>query len=123
MVRVDIASRYEYQFDKDKIRRVVEKTLVEHGISSDVEVSLAVVGGRKMRELHEKYMETDEVTDVLSFPLEGTVGPDGMLQLGDIVVCYPEAVRQAAENNRLVDEEMAFLAEHACLHLLGIHHE
>jgi probable rRNA maturation factor len=123
MVRIDISSRYEDQINKAQIPQVIEKTLAEHGINSDVEVSLVVVGERKMRELHKKYMVTDETTDVLSFPLEGTVGPDGVLRLGDIVVCYPVAISQASENKRLVDEEIDFLVEHACLHLLGIHHE
>jgi len=43
--------------------------------------------------------------------------------LGDIVICYPQAKRQAMQWNKLLDEEIEFLASHGLLHLLGIHHE
>lgn len=122
-VVVDIFCDSRYKVDRQKIRDVVAKTLADHGVVSQAEVSVAVTGVRKMRELHKKYMETDEPTDVLSFPLEGASFPDEVLRLGDVVVCYPIAVNQARENNRMVDEEVNFLVEHGCLHLLGIHHE
>ena len=60
---------------------------------------------------------------MLSFPVDGVVSPEGVLILGDMVICYPVAVSEAAEKNIMVDEEIDFLAAHACLHLLGIHHE
>jgi probable rRNA maturation factor len=67
----------------------------------------------------------EKVTDVLSFPLveglELTVDFNG-LNLGDIVICYPQAKRQAIQWNRIIDEEIEFLACHGLLHLLGIHH-
>ena len=49
--------------------------------------------------------------------------PDGILRLGDIVVSYPVARRQAGEHNLLVDNEIKILVKHGMLHLLGIHHE
>ena len=79
-----------------------------------------------MKELEKKYFGRDEVTDVLSFPLrEGESAPedeDGV-SLGDIVICFPQAKRQALQWNRLLDEEIEFLAAHGLLHLLGVHHE
>ena len=124
MLNIDIFAQSGYKFDRDRVRKAMEKTLVLHGlIDNNLEISLNVVGERKMRELHKHYMETDEVTDVLSFPLEEAVYPDGVLRLGDIVICYPVAVGQAMAENKMVDEEMEFLAEHGLLHLLGIHHE
>jgi probable rRNA maturation factor len=124
MVNIDIFAQSDYRFDRGRMRKALEKIVVENGMSDqETEISLIVVGERKMRELHKKYMETDEVTDVLSFPLEEAVYPDGVLRLGDIVVCYPVAVNQAMENNRMVDEEVEFLASHGLMHLLGKHHE
>ncbi len=131
MVKLEIYSRPGYTFDREMVRREIEKMIMEQGRSGDMEVCLVVVGRRKMKQLHQQYMETAEVTDVLSFPLsEQTEGikfvpvPDGVIHLGDIVICYPVAVAQAKTGkNRTVDEEMAFLAGHGCLHLLGVHHE
>lgn len=106
-----------YPIDRKKIRLAVEKLLNEHKIGSDVELSLYLVGERKIKELKKKYLGIDEVTDVLSFPQD-----DGVT-LGDVVVCYPQAKRQALRFNRLLDDEIEFLVCHGVLHLLGIHHD
>lgn len=124
---LDITADSRYQFDRKRVRAALEKVLKEQGMTEGtVKISLSVVGDRKIRELEQKYFHQDIVTDVLSFPLEeGDTMPedeDG-LNLGDIVVCYPQAKRQALQWNRLVDEEVEFLACHGLLHLLGIHHD
>jgi ssRNA-specific RNase YbeY (16S rRNA maturation enzyme) len=49
--------------------------------------------------------------------------PNGVIQLGDIVVCYPLAVAEAIEENVLVDERVYELIEHGAMHLMGIHHK
>jgi len=49
--------------------------------------------------------------------------PDDWWYLGDVVISYPQALKQAQEHNLLVDEEIDRLVEHGVLHLLGIHHE
>lgn len=90
-----------------------------------------VIGDRKMMELNEKHMKHLGTTDVLSFPLGNGTGsgagfvnpPDGILRLGDIVVSYPQAVKQAQEHSLLVDDEVCNLVQHGLLHLLGINHE
>ena len=64
--------------------------------------------------------------DVLSFcQSEGEEMPDGeeSLLLGDVVVCYPQAKRQAVSFKKLLDDEIEFLVLHGVLHLLGIHHD
>ena len=123
---LDIAADSRYPFDRKRIKNALLKTLEEQEITKGaVKISLSVVGERKIRELEKKYFHEDKVTDVLSFPLEeGVEMPDDFdgLNLGDIVICYPQAKRQAIQWNRVVDEEIEFLACHGLLHLLGIHH-
>lgn len=124
---LNITADSRYPFDRDRVRKALLKTLKEQEMFSGVvKISLSVVGERKIRELEKKYFNEDKVTDVLSFPLqEGQEMPpdyDGV-NLGDIVICYPEAKRQAMQWNRIVDEEIEFLANHGLLHLLGIHHD
>ncbi|MCL2084068.1 MAG: rRNA maturation RNase YbeY [Oscillospiraceae bacterium] len=78
----------------------------------------------------------DRVTDVLSFPLQkqtpgsplifGTddINPKtGRLMLGDIVLCLPQAQRQAKEYGHTLERELSFLTVHSMLHLLGYDHE
>lgn len=123
MITIDIFSESRYSINREAIKKMLIACLENNNVTSDVDLSVSFVGERKMKILHKKYMETEESTDVLSFPLEGVEYPDNILHLGDIVVCYPVAVRQAGENNRMVDDEINFLIDHGCKHLLGIHHE
>lgn len=124
---LDITADSRYPFDRNRVRKALVKTLEEQEIvSGTVKISLSVVGERKIKELEKKYFHEDRVTDVLSFPLEeGEEMPDDFdgLNLGDIVICYPQAKRQAIQWNRIIDEEIEFLACHGLLHLLGIHHD
>lgn len=129
MLKLDLSiySDSRYAFDRKKVKEALIKVLKEQNIEDGkVKISLSVVGERKIRELELKYFQRDEVTDVLSFPMnEGESAPedyDGM-NLGDIVVCYPQAKRQAMQWNRLLDDEIEFLACHGLLHLLGVHHD
>ncbi len=126
-LKVTIASDSRCPFDRKKVRDALLKVLVEQGhTEGKFKVSLSMVGERKIRELELKYFGRDEVTDVLSFPMqEGEEVPadaDG-IELGDIVVCYPQAKRQAMQWNRSLDDELEFLACHGLLHLLGVHHD
>ncbi len=125
-LKLDISADSRYSFNRKQVRAGLEKTLIEQGLQGKVIISLSVVGERKIRELEKKYFNRDEVTDVLSFPLEeGAEMPEDEegLNLGDIVVCYPQAKRQAMQWNKLIDDEIEFLACHGLLHLLGVHHD
>ena len=125
---LNISADSRYSFDRKRIKEALLKTLEEQGVvDGKIKISLSVVGERKVKELEKKYFNEDKVTDVLSFPLEeGDVDfPDDFdgLSLGDIVICYPQAKRQAIMWNRVIDEEIEFLACHGLLHLLGVHHD
>lgn len=115
-----------YKFDRKQVRAGVLKILAEHKINQKVVLSLLIVGERKIRELEKTYFKVDQITDVLSFPQsEGEIipGEENTLTLGDVVVCYPQAKRQALRFNKLLDDEIEFLVCHGVLHLLGIHHD
>lgn len=123
MTKIDLLCESRYRIDRKALRLAIESHLDSRGVKGEAEMSVVIVGERKMKNLHKRYMETEEVTDVLSFPLEDEKTPSGVLLLGDVVVCYPVAVAQAEENGKLVDEEIEFLVLHGVDHLLGIHHE
>lgn len=133
MARVLIKSDSRYPVDRDRVIVVVERVLKQHSITSELEVSIAVVGKRKMKQVNQDFHGEDYATDVLSFPytdpasnqdVDGFTYPvDDEVVLGDVLVCYPVAVQQAASKNILVDEEIDFLIEHGMLHLLGQHHD
>lgn len=104
----------------------MRQTIRRQGVSGPIEVSIAIVGDRKMRELNNKYRNLDKTTNVLSFSqIEGSAAPlpADRLFLGDIVVSYPVVIEEAARENMLVDDKINELVEHGLMHLLGLHHE
>ncbi|MCR4324287.1 MAG: rRNA maturation RNase YbeY [Candidatus Curtissbacteria bacterium] len=129
MIRTDT----RYPVNRKAIRKAVFDTFLKHGIVSSCEVSVFIVGERKMKELSEKYYGDSDLHEVFSFPLEDSESssenrgfvnsPDDKLRLGDIVLCWPQVVMLAGQEGIMVDEEISFLTAHAAEHLLGIHHE
>lgn len=128
MATVLIKSDGRYEINRKVLREAVLATLAKQGIA-DVkqEVSVFIVGDRKMRTLNKQYRSVDETTDVLAFPYAVNTtfveSPDKIKQLGDIVISYPQAIQQAAKHDILVDQEMASLTEHGTMHLLGFDHD
>ena len=95
-------------------------------------MTLAFVNDVEMRELNRRFRRKDRTTDVLSFGddlpkgtrgLEATrrlaPGPDGITHLGDVVISGAQAARQARRRRWPLGSEVAFLAAHGTLHLLG----
>lgn len=114
------------------VRRAVRAALRPYGLPRDTQVALAFIDDEAMRDLNRAHRQKDRTTDVLSFgqrlprrargeraaaALERE--PDGSLELGDIVISVAQAQRQARRGRRSLDEEIAFLAAHGALHLLG----
>jgi len=127
-VLVFVESRYKA--NRKRITSAIKSLLKEQGVTGAMEVSVAIVGDRKMRELNKKYRNKEGTTNVLSFPLsEGdaqvlppTEGKE-FLRLGDIVISFPQVIKDASEEEVLVDDKIDELVQHGLLHLLGIHHE
>lgn len=95
-----------FDVDVKCIRDMVARTLKQHKVTANYEVNVNFISETEMKKLHDK-----KAHDVLSFPLEKEVGPDGVTRLGDIVVL-----------GKLSPQDRDKWIAHACLHLLGIHH-
>lgn len=125
MTTVLFYTESHFPVDRKKIKDAIKAALVGQ-VHRDAEVSVSVVGDRRMRELNKKYRNVNATTDVLSFGLENggefVEAPDDVLRLGDIVVSFPQAVTEAREENTLVDEQIVTLVLHGLDHLLGKHH-
>ena len=88
------------------LKKVAEKTakLVKSKIS---DLSIAVVCDARMKGLNKKHLNKNKTTDVLAF------------DYGEIVICLPQAKRQAKEFNLSTKQELATLLIHGILHLSG----
>lgn len=129
MIVVHIYSSSRYQVDKQNIEDRVTQLLKTQGVA-DAQVDISIVGSRKIIELNEEKMGHQGETDVLSFPqhekkkFDDFPMPNGLPpHLGDIVVCFPFAVKEAAKFGRMVDEQIGMYVEHSVMHLLGYHHD
>ena len=105
-------------------------------------VSLVIADDKTVRSLNSEYRGLDKTTDVLSFaydnegeyygegeaPSEWSVDEEFVLPpgesagLGEVIVSYPQAVRQAEEARHSVKQELAHLISHGILHLMGHDH-
>lgn len=81
------------------------------------DLSVALVGDARMAGLHEQFMGIPGPTDVLTFPLDADAR--GRALSGEIVVCVPEARRQAKERKVPVERELLLYSLHGLLHLCG----
>jgi probable rRNA maturation factor len=104
--------------------------------ADDTEVELTICADPEMERLNFDHMGERGPTDVLSFPLhewtvngrlshltdDDGVSPPGPLLLGDVVIDLDQALRQSADGDWGVTEELVLLAIHGTLHLLGHDH-
>lgn len=123
-VLIFVESRYKVS--RKRIKQVIKNILDKNEIGGAVEVSVAIVGDRKMRELSKKYKGEDKTRNILSFSqTEGETlkVPNNFLRLGDIVLSYPQVINDAVRDEMLVDDKVDQLVEHGLMHLLGLHHE
>ena len=124
-ISIPIYVESRYKVNRKKIKETVIKVLLKQQIVSPVEVSVAIIGNRKMRGLNKKYRDIDKSTNVLSFSQtegEAVMQPPGSLYLGDVVIAYPIVVEECARDNMLIDDRINELVEHSIMHLLGSHH-
>lgn len=123
-VLIFVESRYKV--NRKRIRTAVTSLLKEKGMEDPLEVSVAIVGDRKMRLLNKQYRNLDKTTNVLSFPQtegEKNTLPPGVMHLGDIIISYPQVIRESAAEEMLIDDKIDELVKHSMFHLLGIHHQ
>lgn len=70
-----------------------------------------------MSKLHQQFLNVPGPTDVLTFELDHDT--KGRVISGEVIVCLPEAARQAKKNNSTVQKELLLYALHGMLHLSG----
>lgn len=99
-----------------RLVRAVEAVLAAEG-AAELEVSVSVVPDAEIHALNRQYLSHDYPTDVISFPLRDPGDPDPLL--GEVVVSFDTAAREATRRAIPLAEELARYVVHGCLHLLG----
>ena len=112
MVEVEIANRSATSVEEEAALAFARSLLESEGIVEG-ELGLNFVGPEEIRALKREHLAIDEVTDVLSFPIDGRDElPDGLpRQLGDVFLCP-----------QVVGSDWRRPLVHGLLHLLGYEH-
>jgi probable rRNA maturation factor len=112
MISVEVSNRSGVEVDEEAAAEVARTLLAGEGVEEG-ELGIHFVGADEMRALKREHLGVDQVTDVLSFPIDGReeLEPGLPRQLGDAVLC-PEVVGDAWRPPLV----------HGLLHLLGHEH-
>jgi probable rRNA maturation factor len=128
MIKIRVTKQSNYPVDTPGLKRKLKEYFKSMGIVSDSQVSVSIVGEKKMLTLAKKFLNEDGVLhNVLSFRDQETKGnfvypPGEKINLGEIIVCFPKAVEEANKENKLINDKVYELVEHGATHLMGIHH-
>lgn len=85
-------------------------------------VMLTITGDKEIQALNKEYRGLDKPTDVLSFSYFGEKRFPGDDVIGEIVISYPRAKKQAKDHKKTLHEELQFLFLHGFLHVFGFDH-
>ena len=102
-------------------RRWVEAALRGAKRRKPAELAIRIVDADEGRALNRDYRGKDYATNVLSFPVELPPGV-ALPLIGDLAICAPVVLREAAEQGKLPRDHWVHLTTHGVLHLLGYDH-
>ncbi len=142
--RVWIPREYACRVPRDWLTRISVRALASAaGPAFDRAVfGVAIADDDTVRGLNRRHRGLDETTDVLAFsnlsagryygdePAQSTgepgpfvTPPEQAAEIGEVIISYPQAARQARGAGHSVRREMSDLLAHGLLHLLGYDHE
>lgn len=115
------------------LRKTVRTALAAEGVDFPCEVDILLTGDEKIHQINREMRNVDRATDVLSFPefelhpgklpaAEDADPGTGLVPLGDMVISMERVRAQAKEYGHSNRRELAYLAVHSTLHLLGYDH-
>src|SRR6266849_1019891 len=115
-MRIAIASPQEMVPIERALMRRAARTVLEGEGVQEAEISLAFVDNPTIQRLNQRYLQHDEPTDVLSFPLSE---PNDRRLAGELVMSAEIAKAQAESRGHAVEAELALYVIHGLLHLCG----
>ncbi|MXY45476.1 MAG: rRNA maturation RNase YbeY [Chloroflexi bacterium] len=139
-IAVQIFDEFAGAISPPWLEAVCRVVLMQEGIAQHV--SLVIADDDTVRALNAEYRGLDKTTDGLSFAFDNAgeyygeddapsrwsadeefvLPPGESAGLGEVIVSYPQAVRQAQQAGHPVERELAFLVIHGILHLIGHDH-
>ncbi|MDR1189263.1 MAG: rRNA maturation RNase YbeY [Bifidobacteriaceae bacterium] len=122
---VDVLNETEAKLDEPEFAALGRFVLDSLNVHPQAELVISFIDVAAMAELHERFLEEEGPTDVMSFPMDelrpgSEEAPSDPGILGDVVICPEVAAAQARDMGHSLEDELLVLATHGILHLLGL---
>jgi probable rRNA maturation factor len=118
-----VDENYNDLVSKETLLTTVEATFVEGRVLDSPSITVLISDDERLKVMNLRYRGIDKATDVLAFDA-GFYDPDLETRyLGDVVISYQQAQKQADTLGHTVEEELQLLVVHGVLHLLGFDHD
>lgn len=113
---INIFTRSNYKLNRKKVAEKISFYLKKYGFSENASLNVIFVGIRKMRKIAKKYKKEDVPLPVLSFSYLSNSNSKTESQneplIGEVFICYPQAILLAARRERDVDTIIIELIKH-----------
>ena len=128
-VVVDNPYGKEFDWLNERYSEIAKAAFSYLDVKENYEIDVSLVDDETIHQINRDYRNVDRVTDVISFAFNDDKDPNDQINslevqkmLGEILICLPQAKRQAAEIGNTLERELSFLFTHGLLHLLGYDH-
>ncbi|MBR6866252.1 MAG: rRNA maturation RNase YbeY [Bacilli bacterium] len=119
----------EFDWLNERYNEIAKAAFSYLDVKENYEVDVSLVDDETIHQINRDYRNVDRVTDVIYFAFNDDKDPADQINslevqkmLGEILICLPQAKRQAAEIGNTLERELSFLFTHGLLHLLGYDH-
>ena len=119
----------EFDWLNERYSEIAKAAFSYLDVKENYEIDVSLVDDETIHRINRDYRNVDRVTDVISFAFNDDKDPNDQINslevqkmLGEILICLPQAKRQAAEIGNTLERELSFLFTHGLLHLLGYDH-
>ncbi len=116
-------------YNEKYLRKIVKIIFLSEN-KKEKDLSVALVGQKRMRVLNKKYREKNQSTDILAFPKSKSCPERFKLksvqkiqETEEIAICPQEVKKNAKKYNLTFEKELTRVLIHGLLHLLGYNHE
>jgi probable rRNA maturation factor len=122
---IDIQNDASFPVGESRLREAALAALSHEGAAEGSALTIVITTNEEVAALNRQYRGIDAPTDILSFPADEppVVIPDEPPYLGDLIIAFPYASAQAEREGHVLDDSLALLVVHGCLHLLGYDHD
>ena len=142
-INVQVHQEFQSLVSAEWVQSIVIEALAQGPSSMPRALGVVIADDEVVRGLNGRYRGLDENTDVLAFSFdhqgeyygdvehrladasgsEFVLPPGDESGLGEVIISFPQARRQAAQSQHSVEVELATLLAHGVLHLLGHDHQ